>query len=156
MYFKNTIILLITISTCTIAQAQVKTAKQIVEEAEAQIEQISIDELKTKINSDQKFILIDVRSEKEYLAGHVESAVWIPSGKVKFATQKITKDPKVEIIIYCRARGQSALSVYALNEIGYEKVFNLDGGFKEWVNAGNSVFNMHGEIKVINFEKKEK
>jgi len=112
--------------------------------------------LKTKIDSDQEFILIDVRTEKEYLAGPVESAVWIPSGKVKFATQKITKDPQIEMIIYGRARGQSALSVYALNEIGYEKVFNLDGGFKEWENAGNSIFHMHGKIKVINFEKKEK
>ena len=155
MYFKSTIIVIIAILTWTIAQAQVKSAKQIVEEAESQIEQISIDELKTKIDSDQKFILIDVRSEKEYLAGHVKNAVWIPSGKVKFATQKITEDPNVDIVIYCRARGQSALSVYALDEIGYEKVFNLDGGFKEWVNAGNSVFNMHGEIKVISFEEKE-
>ncbi|MDH3891876.1 MAG: rhodanese-like domain-containing protein [candidate division Zixibacteria bacterium] len=155
MYFKNPIIVLIAILTWTFAQAQVKSAKQIVEETEAQIEQISIDELKTKIDSDQEFILIDVRTEKEYLAGHVEGAVWIPSGKVKFATQKITEDPNVDIVIYCRARGQSALSVYALDEIGYEKVFNLDGGFKEWVNAGNSVFNMHGEIKVISFEEKE-
>ena len=156
MYFKNTIIFLIAILTWTIAQAQVKSAKQIVEEAESQIEQISINALKTKIDSVQNFILIDVRSEKEYLAGHVKNAVWIPSGKVKFATQKITKDPKVEIIIYCRDRGQSALSVYALNEIGYEKVFDVEGGFKKWVNAGNSVFNMHGEIKVINYGKKEK
>ena len=156
MYFKKTIIVLITILTWAIVQAQVKSAKQIVEEAEAQIEQISIDELKTKIDSDEKFILIDVRTEKEYLAGHIESAVWIPSGKVKFATQKISKDPKVEIIIYCRAGGQGALSTYVLNNIGFEKVSNLDGGFKKWVNAGNSVFNMHGEIKVINFEKKEK
>jgi len=46
--------------------------------------------------------------------------------------------------------------VYALNEIGYKKVFDVGGGFKKWVNAGNSVFNMHGEIKVINYGKKEK
>jgi rhodanese-related sulfurtransferase len=156
MYFKNSIIVLSAILTWTIAQAQVKPAKQIVEETQAQIELISIDELKTKNDSDQEFILIDFRTEKEYLSGHIESAVWIPSGKVKFATQKITKDPNVEIVMYCRARGQSALSVYALNEIGYERVFDLDGGFKEWVNAGNNVFNMHGEIKVIDFEKKEK
>jgi len=156
MHFGNYIIVLGAILTWTIAQAQVKGAKQIVEEAEAQIQQISVDELKTKIDSDHEFILIDVRTEKEYLAGHIEKAVWIPSGKVKFATQNITTDPKVEIVMYCRARGQSALSVYALNEIGYERVFNLAGGFEEWVNAGNSVFNMHGEIKVINFEKQEK
>ena len=157
MYFiKNTTIVLIAILTWTIPQSQIKTTKHIVEEAKSQIGQMSIVELKTKIDSGKTFILIDVRTEKECLSGHIESAVWIPGGKVEFATQKITKDPKVEIIIYCRAGGQGALSVYALNDIGYEKVFNLDGGFKEWVNAGNSVFNMHGEIKVVNFEKEER
>ena len=156
MYFKHTNNVLITIFTRTNAQAQLKTVKQVVEKVIPKIEQISVDELKMKIDSDEKFILIDVRTEKEYLAGHVESAVWIPRGEMEFATPKILKDPKVEIIIYCRAGGQGALSAYVLNDIGYEKVSNLDGGFKKWVNAGNSVFNMHGEIKVINFEKKEK
>ena len=156
MNFKNTIIFLITIFTWTIAQTQVKTVKQIVEEVIPKIEQISVDELKTKINSDEKFILIDVRTEKEYLSGHIESAVWISRGEMEFATPKILKDPKVEIVVYCRAGGQGVLSAYVLNDIGYEKVSNLDGGFKKWVNAGNSIFNMHGEIKVIHFEKKEK
>ena len=156
MYFKKTIIVLIAIFIGTFTQAQVKSPKQILEEAESKIKQISIDEMKKKIDSGQNFILIDVRTEKEYLAGHIKNAVWIPSGKVRFATQKITRDPKVEMILYCRARGQSALSVYALNEIGYENVLNLDGGFQKWVNAGNSVFNMHGEIKVVKFEQKEK
>ncbi len=156
MYFKKTHIVMIMIFAWTIAQAQVKSAKQIVEEAKSKTVQISVDELKAKINSAEKFILIDVRTEKEYLAGHIEGAVLIPRGELELDIQKLTIDPKVEIVIYCKVGGRSALAVSALNNMGYEKVLNLEGGFKKWVSEGNSAFNMHGEIKVVNFEKKEK
>jgi len=156
MYLKKISIFLILIFTCTLAQAQVKPAKQIVTEAKSNIVQISIDELKKKIESKEKFILVDVRTEEEYLAGHIEGSVWIPRGELEFDIQKLTNDPGIEIVVYCRGGGRSALAVGALNNIGYKKVFNLDGGFKKWVSEGNSAFNMHGEIKVINFEKEEK
>jgi rhodanese-related sulfurtransferase len=156
MYLKKIRIFLILIFACTLAQAQVKPVKQIVAEAKSNIVQISVDELKKKIESREKFMLIDVRTKEEYLAGHIEGSVWIPRGELEFDIQKLTNDPEVEIIIYCRGGGRSALAVGALNNIGYEKVFNLDGGFKKWATEGNSAFNMHGEIKVINFEKEEK
>lgn len=156
MRFKNLNILLLAIFVWTISPAQVKTPKQILDEANSKIVQISVDKLKMKMDSGEMFILIDVRTEKEYLSGHIKSAVWIPRGNVEFAIQKITREPGAEIIIYCRAGGRSALTVCALNNIGYEKVLNLEGGFKKWVNEGNSVFNIHGEIRVVNFEKKEK
>ena len=156
MYFKITIFFLITIFTCTIGQAQVKPARQIIEDAKSKIVQISANELKMKIESEDTLILVDVRTEKEYLCGHVGGAVWIPRGKIEFGIQRITKDPNAEIIIYCRAGSRNALSVCTLNNIGYKNVLNLDGGFRNWVNEGKSVFNMHGEIKIINFEKEEK
>ncbi len=156
MYLKNTSVVLIMIFAWTMAQAQVKSAKQIVEEMKSKIVHISVDELKMKIDSKEKFMLIDVRTEQEYLAGHIEGAVWIPRGKLEFDIQRITNDPKVEIVVHCKSGGRSALAVSALNNIGYEKVLNLDGGFKKWVDEGNSAFNMHGEIKVIHFEKEEK
>jgi rhodanese-related sulfurtransferase len=156
MYLKKIGMVLILMFACTLAQAQVKPAKQIVTEAKSNIIQISVDELKKKIESKEKFILVDVRTDEEYLAGHIEGSVLIPRGELEFDIQKLTNDPEVEIVLYCRAGGRSALAVRALNNIGYEKVLNLDGGFKKWVTEGNSAFNMHGEIKVINFEKEEK
>ena len=40
-------------------------------------------------------------------------------------------------------------------EMGYKNVLNLEGGFEEWVNKGNSIFNLHGELEIINFEMQE-
>ena len=39
--------------------------------------------------------------------------------------------------------------------MGYKNVFNLDGGFAGWTDDGFTVFNRHGELKLIDFEKKE-
>ena len=72
-----------------------------------------------------KFFLIDVRTEKEFFSAHIEGAIWIPRGKLEFNIQNITKNPKSEIIIYCRTGARSALSAMALNNIGYERVINL-------------------------------
>ena len=156
MYLKKTSILLIAIFACMTAFSQIKSINQISTEAKSQVEQISVDELKMKNDLEDKFLLIDVRTEKEFLAAHIEGAIWIPRGKLEFIIQSFTKNPESEIILYCRTGTRSALSVTALNNIGYERVKYLDDGFKKWVEDGNSVFNMHGEIKVVNFEKKER
>ena len=156
MYTRITGIILIAFFGCTAAQAQVKSAEQITADARSQVKQISVDEFRKKHEQGEKVILVDVRTEQEFLAGYIEGAVWIPRGKVEFGIQQITKDPKADIVVYCRTGGRSSLSAVTLGNIGYERVLNLDGGFKAWVEAGNSAFNMHGEIKVVNFEKKER
>ncbi|NNG26205.1 MAG: hypothetical protein HKM87_01655, partial [Ignavibacteriaceae bacterium] len=46
-------------------------------------------------------------------------------------------------------------TTYTLLEMGYKNVLNLEGGFEEWINGGNSIYNYHGELGVINFEKLE-
>ncbi|MGB5288712.1 MAG: rhodanese-like domain-containing protein [Ignavibacteriaceae bacterium] len=152
---KYSIVILVALLICSFTQAQIKTPGQIVAEVETKITQISVEELKSKMESENKFILLDVRTEKEYLAGHIKNAVWIPRGFLEFKIQKLIDDPETEIIIYCKKGSRSALSTYTLLEMGYKNVLNLEGGFERWVVNGNSIFNDHGEIKVINFEKLE-
>ena len=155
MNLKSVSIFFIAAICWTTTQAQIKPPKQIVGEAKSEIVQISTDELKSKMDSGTKFIIVDVRTEKEYQCGHVQNSVWIPRGKIEFVLQEITRDPEQEIVVYCRSGGRSALSAFALNNVGFKKIYNLDGGFRKWVNSGNSVYNIHGEIKVVNFEKDE-
>ena len=136
-------------------QAEVKTKEQIVGEAKSKAAHITVNELKKKMESGEKFLLVDTRTEKEYETAHIQNAAWIPRGTLEFDIQKITRDPKAEIIIYCRSGARGSLAMLDLKDIGYENVRDLDGGFKQWVTTGNSVFNMHGEIQVINYGKEE-
>jgi rhodanese-related sulfurtransferase len=150
----KTIIVLAAIFICSLTQAQIKSPQQIVENVSSRITEITVEDLNNKMGTDHQFILIDVRTEKEYLAGHIEKAIWIPRGFLEFKIQKVTSEPQSELILYCRAGSRSALSTETLIEMGFENVLNLQGGFKEWVNNGYNIFNRHGELKVINFEKK--
>ena len=152
---KYSITILVIILICSFSHAQIKTPAQILERINSKITWNNVEELKNKIDSEHQFVLIDVRTEEEYLAGHIENATWIPRGFLEFKIQKIICDPETEIIVYCKRGSRSALSAYTLMEMGYKNVLNLEGGFEEWVNKGNSIFNLHGELEVINFEKLE-
>jgi len=152
---KYSIAVLVAFLICSFSQAQIKIPGQILEQINSKITWNSVEELKNKMDSEHQFILIDVRTEKEYLAGHIENAIWLPRGFLEFKIQKIIGDPETEIIVYCKRGSRSALSAYTLMEMGYKNVLNLEGGFEEWVNKGNSIFNLHGELEVINFEKLE-
>ena len=152
---KYSIAVLVAFLFCSFSQAQIKTPKQILEQINSKITWNNVEELKNKIDSQHQFKLIDIRTEKEYLAGHIKNAIWLPRGFLEFKIQKLISDPETEIIVYCKRGSRSALSVHTLIEMGYRNVLNLEGGFEEWVDKGNSIFNLHGELEVINFEKEE-
>ena len=125
------------------------------EEAKAQVAKITDAQFIENRGNGKKALLLDVRTEGEYKAGHIQGAVWVPRGALEFVIQDITKDPETDIVMYCRSGGRSALSVQALTKMGYKNVLNLVGGFESWVNGGNSIYSMHGEVKVVAFEKPE-
>lgn len=133
----------------------IKSPDKIAEIARSQVTKIYDSTLKSIVDAGEQFLLIDVRTEQEYLAGHIKGAVWIPRGMLEFAIQDVTKNQNAKMVLYCRTGGRSALSVVTLTEMGYKNVNSLTGGFKEWVESGYSVYNRHGEVKVIAFEIKE-
>ena len=151
----NTIFILIICFFTPISQAQLKSVYQILEDVDSQIVQISVDDLAKKMETDSTFYLIDVRTEREYLSGHIQNAIWIPRGLLEFRIQKTIAEPETEIIVYCKAGGRSALAVYTFLQMGYKNVFNLEGGIKQWVVKGNNIYNELGELSVIKFEKLE-
>jgi len=155
MKIMKLLIIIASLSFAAYSGAELKSKDLLAAEAKAKAVHISVDALKQKIDSGEKFILIDVRTEKEYLTGHVKGALWIPRGTLEFEIQNETADPKADIVVYCRSGARGSLSMLALKDLGYENVKDMDGGFKNWVASGNSVYNMHGEIKVVSYGKKE-
>jgi rhodanese-related sulfurtransferase len=148
-------ILVINIFILATAQAQIMSVKQILENVDSQVVKITVDELDGKMKGETDFILLDVRSEKEYLAGHLKNATWLPRGFLEFKIQKLIKDLDSEIVVYCKGGGRSALAACTLLKMGYSRVYNLEGGIREWVCSGNRIFNELGELTVVEFGKKE-
>jgi rhodanese-related sulfurtransferase len=121
----------------------------------AKTPQINPKELKDKMDSKQEFILIDLRTEREHDAGYISGSTWIPRGFLEYKIQDVYKNPETEIVVYCGRGGRSILAVKSLQKLGYKNVFSIEGGMHAWVAKEYSLYNLHGEIKVVNFEKKD-
>lgn len=137
------------------AWSAVKSKQEIKKEALAKAPHISTQQLSGYLSAEEDFVLLDVRTEEEYQAGHIQGAQWFPRGKLEYYIQERIKDPDSKIVLYCRTGGRSALATLTLKDMGYTNVVDLDGGFKEWVAEGNTFYNMHGENRVVSYQKNE-
>jgi rhodanese-related sulfurtransferase len=133
----------------------VKSKQEISSEAKAKAPHISSQQLSGYLSGEENFVLLDIRTEAEYLAGHIQGAQWFPRGKLEYYIQDLIEDPDSRIVLYCRTGGRSALATLTLQDMGYTNVVDLDGGFKEWVAEGNTFYNLHGENQVVSYQKKE-
>lgn len=137
------------------AWGDVKSKQEIGREAKSKAPHISSQQLSGYISGEADFVLLDVRTEAEYEAGHIKGAKWFPRGKLEYYVQDLIEDPDAKIVLYCRTGGRSALATLTLKDMGYTNVVDLDGGFKAWVADGNTFYNLHGEHKVVTYQKKE-
>ncbi|PCM45973.1 rhodanese-like domain-containing protein [Marinobacter sp. ANT_B65] len=116
-----------------------KNVHDMVEAAKAQIREIPLEKSEDAIK--QADLLIDVREADEFHAGHIPGALNIPRGILEF---KLTNDPALEdrglnIVIYCKNSGRSALSAKAMKEMGYMHVQSIAGGIEAWQEANKPV-----------------
>jgi len=154
----SVVLLLIVLSLMTFAQnidGKIKSKHQVFLENIRDTPQINPKELKNKMDSILEFILIDVGTEREHDAGYISGSIWLPRGFIELKIQKVCKNPKTVIVVYCSLGGRSILAVKSLQKLGYKNVFNLEGGTKAWIKEEYPLYNLFGEIKVVNFGKKD-
>jgi len=95
------------------------------------MEDITIEELKSKIDSGDSFVFIDVREPYEYEEFNL-GAKLIPLGNLLASLDEIEPHKNDEIIIHCRSGARSGNAKNALSQLGYTKVRNVLGGVLEW------------------------
>jgi rhodanese-related sulfurtransferase len=83
-------------------------------------------------------VLVDVREADEFAAGHLAGAVHIPRGllEFKFSANPALQARDLKLVLYCKTSGRAALAASALQEMGYQNVQSIAGGFDAWVGAG--------------------
>ncbi len=102
-----------------------KQIKNIIE-----VQKLSPAELKELIDKEDKgFVLIDVRSEREYNSGYIPTAINIPYTKIQERSEEIPRDKL--IIVYCKVGGRAETAKNKLIELGYKNVINF-GGTNSW------------------------
>lgn len=93
---------------------------------------ISAEEAKEIMDSAEDFVLVDVREEDEYAAGHIAGALLIPYGEMKESAETELPDKKQTILVYCRSGRRSAIAAQTLAELGYTDVRDF-GGINDWL-----------------------
>lgn len=109
---------------------------QLVNEARGRIQEITIDELRERLRANPDAVLLDVREESEWRAGHAREAVHLGKGILERDLETRFPDPDTEIIMYCGGGYRSALTCDAARKMGYRRVVSLIGGYKGLAAAG--------------------
>ena len=98
----------------------------------AQITETTVDEIARRAPA----TLIDVREQDEWNEGFIPGASWIPRGKLELRIEDLVPKRDTEVVVYCAGGTRSALAARALQELGYDNVRSLAGGFTAWKRAG--------------------
>ena len=109
---------------------------KIVEDAKRRIRDVSIDDVKAKLDRGEKFLLVDVREESEYAADHLPGAVHLGKGIIERDVEDRVPDQNTPMVLYCGGGFRSALAADNLQKMGYTQVLSMDGGIRGWREKG--------------------
>jgi rhodanese-related sulfurtransferase len=113
---------------------------KIVDEARARVRETTVDEVHSRrARGDSSFVLIDVREESEWEAGHIAGAIHLGKGVIERDIETEFPDKDREIVLYCGGGFRSALAADALQQMGYRRVVSMDGGWRAWKEKGYPV-----------------
>ncbi len=107
----------------------------IVEDAKTRIKEISIEEVKAKLDREEKFYFIDVREDHEWQQGHADRAEHLGRGILERDVENKIPDLSAEVILYCGGGFRSALAADNMQKMGYKNVYSMAGGFRAWQEA---------------------
>ena len=92
---------------------------------------ITAEEAKQIMDSEEGYIILDVREQDEYDAGHIPGAILIPYTQIEEKADEKLPDQDQLILVYCRSGRRSKLAAQALVELGYTNVREF-GGIIDW------------------------
>ena len=84
-------------------------------------------------------VVLDVRTRDEFAEGHIPGAVLIDFKSADFKQKVGQLDHEKLYLVHCAAGGRSAKAAELMGTLGFDRVFNLEGGMKAWTAAGKPV-----------------
>jgi rhodanese-related sulfurtransferase len=108
----------------------------IVNAAKARVTECTVDDVLARLERGEKFRLLDVREDNEWLAGHIEGAEHLGKGIIERDIENRVPNKDEPVVLYCGGGFRSALAADALQQMGYTHVVSMDGGWRGWVERG--------------------
>jgi phage shock protein E len=89
-----------------------------------------------ELATDSDITVIDVRTPEEFAEGHIEGAMMIDFSAPDFADRVAELDPEQEYLVYCRSGNRSGQAVAIMRKLGFDRVFDMEGGTVAYAAAG--------------------
>jgi len=110
--------------------------RELLQRVKHEIDEVGAARARELLDGDDGFVLIDVRERDEWDEGHLPGAIHIPRGSLESRIEQAVPDLMRPVLLYCAQGNRSAFAVRTLEELGYENVNSLAGGFTEWKRNG--------------------
>ena len=88
--------------------------------------------MKTKLDGEEEFFLVDVREESEWANGHLPRAIHLSKGIIERDVERVIPETTDPIVLYCGGGFRSAMAAENLQKMGYQNVWSMDGGIRGW------------------------
>jgi len=105
-------------------------------DAKTRIREVTIEEVKRKLEAGDDFHFLDIREDHEWEAGRAAGASHLGRGILERDIHTLAADADAEIVLYCGGGYRSALSADNLQKMGYRNVWSMAGGIRAWREAG--------------------
>ncbi len=115
-----------------------KSGMDLINDAKTRIDEVEASEVKTMVQSGTSAVLLDVREPNEWNLGHIPGAIHIPRGTLETKVEQMVPRDR-EVVIYCAGGNRSALAADTMQQMGYEKVSSMAGGWRAWTDVGGPV-----------------
>ena len=114
---------------------------KLVNDAKSRIREVTVDETRERMATNNDARLIDVREDNEWDAGRAAGSIHLGKGIIERDIETEVPDKTTELILYCGGGFRSALSADVLQQMGYRNVFSMAGGWKAWKDSAAPVDN---------------
>ncbi len=112
---------------------------QLVNDAKSRVRETDVPGYKGMVARGEEHVLVDVREDNEWSAGHMKGAIHMSKGTIERDIEGKYPDKNTTLILYCGGGFRSALVADNLQKMGYRNPVSLDGGWKALKDSGLEV-----------------
>ena len=109
---------------------------ELLQQVRAEIEEVDAARAHELLGADERPLLVDIREQDEWVEGRIPGAVHVPRGFLESRIEAAAPDHSAPIVLYCAGGHRSAFAAKTLQELGYENVVSLAGGYTDWKRSG--------------------
>ena len=105
-------------------------------DAKPSVKNVGVEEF-DQLRAEKNAVVLDVRTEKEFKAGHIPGAINLDFQSPDFQKKVAGLDKSKTYLVHCAAGGRSAKAAAKMSTLNFKSVYNLEGGYRAWEKAGN-------------------